>query len=186
MKNIVLGVTGSVAAIKTLALSQALSKFANLRLVFTQSAEYFVRADDEAFKELRIPCYRDEDEWPSLTNHYDLNQEILHIELRRWADCLLIAPLDANTLAKMTHGFCDNLLSSLIRAWDWSKPMVLSPAMNTEMWKNNPTGEQITTVKTWGAHVIGPIKKQLACKDFGLGAMSEVNDIADFVRKFLI
>lgn len=184
MKNIIIGVTGSVAAIKTLDLVKLLLPFANIRIVVTHSADYFLKSQLSALHELNITLYRDEDEWPTIEGPYQVGEPILHIEMRRWADLLLIAPLDANTLAKMANGFCDNLLTSIVRAWDWSKPVFLCPAMNTMMWNNNPTSSQIHVLQTWGAAVINPIEKKLACRDTGMGGMAAVEDIALTIRRY--
>jgi phosphopantothenoylcysteine synthetase/decarboxylase len=73
-----------------------------------------------------------------------LGDPVLHIELRKWADAFLIVPLDANTLAKAAVGLCDNLVSSVIRAWDSKdKPLLVAPAMNTVMWEHSLTQEQL-------------------------------------------
>lgn len=186
MKNLILGVTGSVAAIKTLHLVSALQSFANVRIVLTQQSEYFIKSDYVSLKSLEIPLYRDSDEWPEIKGPYPVGEPILHIEMRRWADMLLLAPLDANTLAKLTYGFCDNLLTSIARAWDWNKPMILCPAMNTMMWENAPTAEQIETLEKRGAIFISPVEKKLACQDVGMGGMAEVEDIVAFVKNILI
>lgn len=79
----------------------------------------------------------------------------------------LIAPLSANTLAKISHGLCDNLLTSVARAWDYNKPMLIAPAMNTFMWDNPLTGEQLKKMESLGAMVISPVIKTLACGDTG-------------------
>lgn len=183
MKNFILGVTGSVAAIKTKSLVEALSKLGNVRLVITQHGEYFVKSEFEFLQQLGVPVYRDSDEWPVLQGRYQVGDPILHIEMRRWAKCLIVAPLDANTLAKISHGFCDNLLTSIIRAWDWNKPMFLCPAMNTMMWNNKPTLEQISLLRNWGSTVIEPIEKRLACNDIGMGAMASVEDIVRTIER---
>ncbi len=183
MKNIILGITGSVAAIKTRELAGNLNQIANVRVIATAQAEYFIQSDLEHFQRLNIPIYRDRDEWPVLEGKYQLGEPILHIELRRWADCLLVAPLDANTLAKVSQGICDNLLTSVIRAWDWEKPMLLCPAMNTMMWNNQPTSQQIELLKTWGATIIEPIEKKLACNDVGMGAMANIVDIFTIIHE---
>lgn len=186
MKNIILGVTASVAAIKTRQLAESLSQFANVRIVITDQAEYFVKSEYEILQKLNIPVFKDQDEWPTLEGRYNIGDPILHIEMRRWADCFLIAPLDANSLAKISHGFCDNLLTSIVRAWDWNKPLFLCPAMNTMMWENKPTAEQIELLETWGATVISPIEKKLACNDIGMGAMENVENIVEKVRSAIL
>lgn len=183
MLKILLGVTGSVAAIKTSLLAEKLLPLGEMRIVLTQASEYFIQSQLETLKQLNVPIYRDHDEWPVLAGHYPVGDPILHIELRRWADCLVIAPLDANTLAKITHGICDNLLTSTVRAWDWNKPLYLCPAMNTMMWENPPTAAQINQVIEWGAKMILPINKKLACHDVGMGGMAEVETIVETVGK---
>ncbi|HTM63284.1 MAG TPA: flavoprotein [Gammaproteobacteria bacterium] len=184
-KNLILGVTASVAAIKTRVLAEALCEFANVKIVTTQHAEYFFHSELQRFADLNIPVLRDSYEWPPLLGSYQVGDPIVHIELRRWADCMLTAPLDANTLAKITHGFCDNLLTSVIRAWDWQRPLLLCPAMNTFMWENPPTADQLSQMKARGAEIIAPIEKKLACNDIGMGAMAQVEDIINTVKKHL-
>lgn len=73
----------------------------------------------------------DKDEWESWKLKGD---KVLHIELRKWAHIMLIAPLSANSLAKISNGLCDNLLMSIVRAWDFNKPFIVAPAMNTYMY----------------------------------------------------
>jgi phosphopantothenoylcysteine decarboxylase len=126
---------------------------------------------------------------------------VLHIELRRWADVLVIAPLDANTLAKLACGLADNCLTCVWRAWDPARPAVLAPAMNTLMWEHPLTGrhlrqlaadacpipaapgasrdEVIAHINTHAPtlRVIAPQSKRLACGDVGVGAMAEVEEI---------
>ncbi|XP_077774482.1 phosphopantothenoylcysteine decarboxylase isoform X2 [Podarcis muralis] len=92
---------------------------------------------------------------------------VLHIDLRRWADLLLVAPLDANTLAKMANGLCDNLLTCVIRAWDLSKPLLFCPAMNTAMWEHPITAQQVDQLKSFGYVEIPCIVKKLICGDEG-------------------
>lgn len=83
----------------------------------------------------------DEKEWLMWEK---LGDEVLHIELRRWADAFVIAPLSANTLAKLANGLCDNALTCTARAWDPSEaPLIAAPAMNTVMWEHPLTSQQI-------------------------------------------
>jgi phosphopantothenoylcysteine decarboxylase len=112
MPKIVLGVTGSVAAIRTPLLYRELTlRGHEVRIVLTEHATYFFNPD-------AVPgalVFRDSDEWPKTKTGelYQPGDPVLHIELRRWAELLLVAPLDAHTLAKFALGLCDNLLTCL-------------------------------------------------------------------------
>lgn len=88
--------------------------------------------------------------------------------MRKWADLLLIAPLDANTLAKFSNGICDNLLTCILRCWDPKKQILLAPAMNTLMWDHPVTSTQLNIIKSWGFNiaVIDPIVKLLVIVSF--------------------
>ncbi|XP_064169775.1 phosphopantothenoylcysteine decarboxylase isoform X3 [Anguilla rostrata] len=110
---------------------------------------------------------------------------VLHIELRRWADLLVIAPLDANTLGKIASGICDNLLTCVVRAWDLTRPLVFCPAMNTAMWQHPITAKQVAVLKEFGYVEVPCIAKKLVCGDEGKGAMAEVSTIIDVVKEYL-
>lgn len=171
MANLILGVTGSVAAIKTPELVSLLKRAGHdVRVVATARSLYF-------FDPAGVAVVRDSDEWPKA--HYQRGDEVLHIELRKWADVLLVAPLDANTLAKIANGICDNLLSCVYRCWDPTKPIVLAPAMNTFMWDHPVTTRHLRQVEEdfAGLTVVHPTEKTLACGDTGIGAMAELNEI---------
>jgi phosphopantothenoylcysteine decarboxylase len=210
MARLILGVTGSVAAIRTPALFRALVTVGHeVRVVATEPALYFFDA-----QELRdggvggVPAeqvlFRDADEWPG--TRYGRGDQVLHIELRKWADLLIIAPLDANTLGKFALGLSDNCLTCIFRAWDFTKPVILAPAMNTAMWESPVTlrhlrqliedragradsgGFSLEEAPAVFARrvprivLIPPQAKRLACGDVGLGAMAEVTEIAEVVR----
>ena len=117
---------------------------------------------------------------------YLKDDPVLHIELRKWADVLVIAPLSANTLAKMTYGLCDNLLTSIYRAWDWRKPVVVAPSMNTMMWENDPTSDQLGKLRNRSVIVVPPMEKELACGDIGEGAMALIDDIVKATKEELV
>mgnify|MGYP001208020933 CR=1 FL=1 len=190
MHNILLGVTGSVAAVKANKLIEVLKPLGDVKVVATKSGKYFLdqtnalacinRGTPRSYLDSHL--FVDDDEWPE---EYKLGDKILHIELRRWASALVIAPLGANTLAKISTGICDNLLTSVVRAWDWGKPMFLCPAMNTMMWENPPTSDQIQIMRRRGAHIIDPVEKRLACNDVGMGAMAPADLIARTVNEKL-
>ena len=183
MFNILIGLTGSVASLKALKLVNEFESLGDIKIVATKAAYYFLlQSGDLAELKTKAEIFVDESEWPV---KYSLGDEILHIELRRWASCFVIAPLDANSLAKITHGMCDNLLTSVARAWDWSKPMFLAPAMNTLMMEHPITDMQLDVLKTWGAIVVPPQCKKLACGDIGIGAMASIGDIYKRVNEKL-
>ena len=208
MAKILVGVTGSVAAIKTPELVCALQQADHeVRVIATRPALYFFDRSDLTQQVL----FTDDDEWPRLgTNQaWQRADPVLHIEMRRWADLLLVAPLDANTLAKLAMGISDNCLTCVWRAWDLSRPVILAPAMNTLMWQNPHTAlhlQQLANVfgenppASTGADAIaawinehlkprlsiaGPIEKMLACGDLGMGAMSEVSQLVDAIQDVL-
>ncbi|KAJ2608226.1 Phosphopantothenoylcysteine decarboxylase [Coemansia sp. RSA 1365] len=122
-----------------------------------------------------VTLYTDKDEWSQWKK---IGDPVLHIELRKWADVCVVAPLDANTMAKVANGFCDNLLTCVLRAWDMSKPRFVCPAMNPMMWEHPITTSQISTLETQGFRIVSPISKSLACGDVGMGAMAEPEVIA--------
>jgi phosphopantothenoylcysteine decarboxylase len=171
--NILLGVTGSVAAVLTPKLVQKLTEGGHIvTVVMTDTAPKFLKE--------KIPYYKDEDEWGMFN---EIGDPILHIKLRKWADILLIAPCTMNTLGKIANGLCDNLLTNIARAWDYSKPFFIGPAANTYMWDSPITKTQLKIVEELGIRVIPPISKTLACGDTGVGAMADIKTIIEYLEK---
>lgn len=123
-----------------------------------------------------VDVWTDEEEWGVWKK---IGDPILHIELRRWADIVLVAPCSANMLAKISNGICDNLATSILRALPPTTPTFLFPAMNTAMWLHPLTAKQLKIVtEEIGYQVIGPQPgKSLACGDVGPGAMTEWKEI---------
>ncbi|KAJ1565972.1 Serine/threonine-protein phosphatase 5 [Nowakowskiella sp. JEL0078] len=178
MVNVLVCVTGSVAAVKLPILTSNIfvSKVnLELKVVATKSSLHFFNRED-----VNIPILTDEDEWATFSK---LSDPVLHIELRKWADICIIAPLSANTLAKISNGISDNLLTCIIRAWDFKDPqksVIICPAMNTLMWESKFTEKHLKICKEeLGMQIIDPIVKVLACgdHDLGKGAMVEVSTI---------
>ncbi|XP_035755286.1 phosphopantothenoylcysteine decarboxylase isoform X3 [Egretta garzetta] len=137
-----------------------------VKVVTTERAKHFYNA-----QEIPVTLYSDEDEWQLWKGRSD---PVLHIELRRWADLMLVAPLDANTLAKLANGICDNLLTCVIRAWDLSKPLLFCPAMNTAMWEHPITAQQVEQLKGFGYTEIPCVVKKLVCGDEALSLLQEL------------
>jgi phosphopantothenoylcysteine decarboxylase len=199
-RHLLLAASGSVAVVKLISIISALSRHSSLsiRVVLTESASRFLTGSSHEQPSLEglwtLPnvdgVYRDADEW----NHaWTRGAPILHIELRRWADLMVVAPLSANTMAKVANGLCDNLLTSVVRAWDPQKGrIVVAPAMNTFMWANPVTARQMALLAgEWGVdsggwfEVLEPVTKMLACGDNGNGAMTQWTSIVARVEDIL-
>lgn len=174
-RHIVWGVTGSVAAIRSATLAEQLLAFADVKMVVTAAGRRFLSELPQA-----IGVLDDDHEW-SLWRQ--LGDPVLHVELRKWADAFLIAPASADCLAKLAVGICDNLLLCVARAWDFGKPLLVAPAMNTRMWEHPTTAIQLATLRSWGVRVIEPVEKLLACADVGMGAMAPPDVLANAVRE---
>uniref|UniRef100_A0A0N4W7A3 Flavoprotein domain-containing protein n=1 Tax=Haemonchus placei TaxID=6290 RepID=A0A0N4W7A3_HAEPC len=179
--HLLIGVTGSVAVIKLHELIQKLydacpeNKLV-IKVPATKSALTLLDTQDFEIDEV---IYDDRDEWSMWRGRGDA---VLHIELRKWADAMLIAPLDANSLAKIAIGLCDNLVTSIVRAWDPRKPLYFAPAMNTMMWESPLTFQHRNTLKDLLRYKeIPPMEKELMCGDSGMGAMATTQMIATVV-----
>ncbi|OCT51634.1 Phosphopantothenoylcysteine decarboxylase [Cladophialophora carrionii] len=204
--HILLGASGSVATIKIPLIAQALGSWANvsIRIVLTEAAEHFLQGQSSEQPKLSslvdLPnvdgIYHDDDEW---SKPWVRGDKILHIELRRWAHVLIVAPLSANSLAKMVNGMSDGLLLNVIRAWDTTglidmrkKRIFVAPAMNTAMWRHPITKKQIKVLdEDWGegedgwVTILRPTEKELACGDTGDGAMMDWKQIVGRVDEYL-
>ncbi|KAL7878761.1 hypothetical protein AOLI_G00097350 [Acnodon oligacanthus] len=177
--RVLVGVTGSVAALKVPPLVSQLLEIPEIdvRVVTTNQATHFYNT-----AAVPVRVYTDADEWEMWRTRSD---PVLHIELRRWANLLVIAPLDANTLGKIASGICDNLLTCVVRAWDTSRPLLFCPAMNTAMWQHPITAQQVATLQSFGYVEIPCIAKKLVCGDEGKGAMAEVSTIVETIQRYL-
>lgn len=174
--RILLAASGSVASIKFESLCRSFCEWAEVKAVATKSSLHFL---DKSSLPREVTLYTDEEEWSSWKK---IGDGVLHIELRKWADLMIIAPLSANTLAKIAGGLCDNLLTCIVRAWDYNKPLYVAPAMNTFMWSNPFTKRHLDTINDLGISLIPPVTKRLACGDYGNGAMAEPSEIYTTVR----
>lgn len=179
--HVLIGASGSVAGIKVPEIvKEVFSCFpkAEVKVLATKAALPFF--DRKELKDtFDVDCLVDEDDWRS---YHKRGDPILHIELCKWADLLLIAPCSANTLAKVSNGICDNLLTCVARAWSFDKLFIIAPAMNTNMWIHPITKQHIQTITSWGILHIPPIVKTLACGDTGIGAMEEPSTIIALIH----
>lgn len=173
-KNILLGVSGGIAAYKVLDLCSHLKKKgANLKIIMTKSATEFIKP--LSFETMgRCKVYTD-----LFEGHHE---EVHHIELAKWADLMLIAPASANTLAKMAYGIADNFLLSTYLACD--KDVIVAPAMNTNMLKAKATQRNLITLKEDGVKIIKPEPGLLACNTVGDGRLEEPSEIIDYLEDY--
>ncbi|KAG8652214.1 phosphopantothenoylcysteine decarboxylase [Manihot esculenta] len=165
--RILLAASGSVAAVKFGVLCHCFTGWAEVKAVATSTSLHFINKNSLPRD---VDLYTDEDEWYSWNK---MGDSILHIELPRWADVMVIAPLSANTLGKIAGGLCDNLLTCIVRAWDYSKPIFVAPAMHTFMWTNFFTERHLMSLDEQGISLIAPVTRRLASGDYGTGAMAE-------------
>jgi len=173
-KKILLGVTGSIAAYKSLLLIRALVKEgAEVKVIQTPSSRDFVTPLSLATLSKN----------PVLSDLFAGDTWANHVQLGRWADVLLIAPLSCNTLAKMAQGLCDNLL--LATYLSAVCPVVVAPAMDEDMWHHPSTQAGLDRLISFGNNIIPVEKGELASGLFGDGRMAEPETILDYLRKLL-
>ncbi|MBD1996429.1 bifunctional phosphopantothenoylcysteine decarboxylase/phosphopantothenate--cysteine ligase CoaBC [Leptolyngbya sp. FACHB-541] len=177
-RRILIGVGGGIAAYKICEIISTLAKAgAEVRAILTNSAQEFITPLTIATLS-RHPAYTDQSFW------HPTHHRPLHIELGEWAEIFAIAPLTANTLAKLTYGLADNLLTNTVLAS--ACPVLLAPAMNTEMWQQQSVQrnwQQVQTDRRY--HTVGPAAGILACDRIGNGRMAEPSEILAQLRSLL-
>lgn len=173
--KILIGVTSSIAAYRIPNLISALKKEGHeIKVILTEHAKAFVAAQAIAVMS-QNPCFTDQDEWHN-------TDRVLHIELAKWCDVFLLAPLSANTLAKIANGMCDNLLTSAVRALG-EKKLIIAPAMNTRMWENGFTKIHTDLLgRIYDLDIIEPVSKRLADGDEGIGGLAGDETIIRTIR----
>ncbi len=170
-KNVVLGVTGSIAAYKSADLASLLTKQGcDVHVVMTADALRFITA--LPFKTLS--------RHPVVTDLYDEEEgwKPAHIQLADQADLLLIAPATANIIAKLAHGIADDALTCVALALNTRARLLLAPAMNGKMWLHAATQQNAAALKNRGAEFIGPEEGLLSCGYEGLGRLWPVEKVA--------
>lgn len=176
-KQIVVGVTGSIAAYKAADLIRRLrDEGAELRVVMTHGAAEFITP-------LTLQTLSGH---PVAMELLDADQESAmgHIALARWADWVLIAPASADTIARLTQGRADDLLSALVLATE--SPLALAPAMNNKMWSHQATQENLASLRARGVQIIGPASGDQACGEQGEGRLLEPTDIVANLSKLAV
>ena len=175
-KNILLGVTGGIAAYKIATLASMLKKQkANVKVIMTENATQFITP--MTFETLTANKV--------YTDTFDRNFEfkVDHIELGKWADVFLIAPASADVIGKLANGIADDMLTTTALAMRC--PIVVSPAMNTAMYENKIVKHNMMKLRTYGMEVILPASGYLACGDTGAGKMPEPEVLLEYIKKAL-
>lgn len=176
MKNILLGITGGIAAYKSASFARLLIKNGyDVRVIMTASAQAFITP-------LTLQA---------LTGnpvHIDLLDETAelgmgHIELAKWADLLIIAPATANTIAKLAMGIADDLLTTVCLAT--TAPILVAPAMNQQMWQHPSVKLNLQTLTDYDYEIIQPASGEQACGDIGEGRLPEPEQLLEYVQYFI-
>lgn len=173
-KTILLGVTGGIAAYKSASLASLLVKAgAEVRVIMTENAKNFITPI--TFETLTgHKC---------ITDTFDRNFEfsVEHVSLAQKADAIMIAPATANVIAKLAHGLADDMLTTTVLA---SKaPKIIAPAMNTGMYENPVTQDNLALLQKYGMEVVTPASGRLACGDVGAGKMPEPETLIEYIYK---
>lgn len=172
MKNLIIAVTGSISAYKALDLVSQLvkTKQYNLEIIMTKAACEFVQPlsfESLIHKKVHV------DPFHSSTG------EVMHIKLATWADYIVMVPASANSIAKVTYGLCDNMLTDTWLAA--TCPKMICPAMNTHMYTSDVTQYNIHTLKNRGVYIVEPATGHLACGTEGKGKLADVKDILEAI-----
>jgi phosphopantothenoylcysteine decarboxylase/phosphopantothenate--cysteine ligase len=173
--NILLGVTGGIAAYKAVDLASKLTAAgAKIKTVMTENACKLI--GPKSFEAVTSSVV-----FTSLwSTTYEKNGS--HIDLLDWADIVVVAPATADIIGKVANGICDDMLSTTVCAC-WQKPALVAPAMNNNMWENPAVQHNVETLKQMGIQLIGPVKGRLACGTEAVGRMSEPQDILEAIKK---
>ncbi len=175
-KNIVLGITGGIAAYKAADLASKLTQAgAEVNVVMTESATEFISP-----LTFRALTHR-----PVVTSMFELSSEfsVEHVALAEAADVVVLAPATANIIAKMAAGIADDMLTCTVLATE--APVIVAPAMNVNMWQNPITQENIAKLKARGITIVDPEYGRLASGRMGMGRLAEVSDIIGTIKQVL-
>ena len=176
MANILLAVTGSISAYKAADITSQLTKLGHqVKVLMTPAATAFITP-------LTLQVLSKQAVLVEVMTEEDPKQ-IQHIDLGKEADLFLVAPASANTIAKLAHGFADNIVTSTALALPSEVKKLLAPAMNTKMLDHPATQNNLETLKSYGYQIIPPREALLACGDQGAGALATVDTIVQTIKE---
>ena len=172
MKHIVVGITGGIAAFKTCQMVSDLTKKYEVQVIMTPHATNFIHP--LTFETLTgRKCLID-------TFDRNFSYEVEHISVAKWADAFVVAPATANVIAKFACGICDDMLTTTFLAC--KAPKVIAPAMNTNMYDNPITQQNLQSLRSLGMQIVEPVSGLLACGDTGRGKMADIDIIEEAVE----
>jgi phosphopantothenoylcysteine decarboxylase / phosphopantothenate---cysteine ligase len=176
-KNVIIGVTASVACYKALDVISGLRKLGiNVTAVLTKEAEEFIKPilfqAVSGNKVVTHDMFRLPDEW-----------DVAHVSIAEKADCVAIIPATANIIAKIANGICDDMLTCAVCAA--KAPVLFAPAMNTFMYGNKIVQDNINKLKKFGYHFTGPVKGRLACGSEGMGHIQDSEIIINEIKQLI-
>lgn len=175
-----LAISGSIASYKSIDVARSLVKSQHeVKVILTEGALEFIKP--EVFRYLGVSeVYLPQDDFKP--KFLDKNETVLHVELAKWADKIIIAPASAHSIAKFAHGLNNDLLGSVLLA-NPGKPVLIFPAMNTQMWLDSKTQSHIEILKkNSSVAIINPAVGLLACGDIGSGKFPDVNAVIDLIE----
>ena len=177
MKNIILGITGSIAAYKAADIANILSKQGHsLHVIMTDSATKFITP-------LTLQTLTKNKVYTDMFEPY-FPSEVEHISLAQKSDLFLVAPATANFIAKAAAGIADDMLTTVLLALR-ETPIIVCPAMNTAMYENQVTQRNIKILSDLGYKFVEPREARLACGDLGKGALADTEEILKVVQKYI-
>ena len=177
-KRIILAVSGSISAYKAADLTSRLKKKGyDVHVIMTEAAQAFITPLTLQVLS-KNPVHTDVMEEKSA-------ERINHIDLGKEADLFVVAPASANTIAKLAHGMADNMLTATALALPSTTPKLIAPAMNTKMYENPITQENLSKLEKYGWQIIQPRETVLACGDHGIGALASVETIIKKVKEMI-
>ena len=176
-KNIVIHVTGSISAFKACSLISLLTKNDyNVRVIASEDALEFVgRASFEGLSHNKLE-----------TSMFNNEDPIPHIHIaQNWADLIISYPCSANTINRLAVGLADDLFGAVCLANNFHKPLLIAPAMNTEMFRHPAVQENLAKLKKWGAEILPCGEGELACGTKGIGRLLEADEAFEYIKKAL-
>lgn len=176
-KNVLLNVTGSISCFKACTLISLLTKNDyNVRVIATEDALKFVgKASFEGLSHNKLE-----------TSMFDNDDPIAHIHLaQNWTDLIISYPSSANTINRLACGLSDDLFGAVCLANNFNKPLLIAPAMNTQMFRHPSVQESLKKLEQWGAQILPCGEGELACGTTGVGRLLEPADVFEFIKKAL-